>query len=103
MRRYEREIKQLKLKIAQGGGSISDAQVLGPAERARKVGDLLVLAERVSDLDASGMRELADAEPGGHHGRGQLLRVGHAAIIRRHGSIIVCRSNRTEPGPAGDV
>jgi alanyl-tRNA synthetase len=61
VRRYEREIKQLKLKLAQGGGSISDAQALGPAERARKVGDLLVLAERVSDLDASGMRELADA------------------------------------------
>ncbi|HYP30071.1 MAG TPA: alanine--tRNA ligase [Blastocatellia bacterium] len=60
VRRYEREIKQLKLKIAQGGQG-SGGEAAGPAERARKVGDALVLAERASDLDANGLRQLADA------------------------------------------
>jgi alanyl-tRNA synthetase len=66
VRRYEREINQLKLKLAQAGmgGSarqIADAQVLTPADRAIKVGDVFVLAERVSGLDTNTMRQLADS------------------------------------------
>ncbi|HKG23222.1 MAG TPA: DHHA1 domain-containing protein, partial [Blastocatellia bacterium] len=63
VRRYEREIKQLRLKIAQGGGTGMTAGGVaeGPAERARKVGNVPVLAERASDLDATGLRQLADA------------------------------------------
>ncbi|HKP85342.1 MAG TPA: alanine--tRNA ligase [Blastocatellia bacterium] len=53
VRRYEREIDQLKLKIAQG----ESAQA---ADSAREVGGIRVLARRVSDLDANGMRQLAD-------------------------------------------
>ncbi|HEX8087471.1 MAG TPA: alanine--tRNA ligase [Blastocatellia bacterium] len=53
VRRYEREIDQLKLKIAQG----ESAQA---ADSAREVGGVRVLARRVSDLDANGMRQLAD-------------------------------------------
>jgi alanyl-tRNA synthetase len=53
VRRYEREIDQLKLRIAQG----ESAQA---ADSAREVGGIRVLARRVSDLDANGMRQLAD-------------------------------------------
>jgi alanyl-tRNA synthetase len=53
VRRYEREIDQLKLKIAQG----ESAQA---ADSAREIGGIRVLARRVSDLDANGMRQLAD-------------------------------------------
>ncbi|MCI0489489.1 MAG: alanine--tRNA ligase [Blastocatellia bacterium] len=62
VRRYEREIKQLKLKLAQAGAKTGgDGESAGPAERARKVADILVLAEQVADLDPASMRELADA------------------------------------------
>ena len=54
VRRYEREIEQLKLKIAQG-----EAQSAG--DTAREVAGVRVLARRVSDLDANGMRQLADS------------------------------------------
>jgi alanyl-tRNA synthetase len=53
VRRYEREIEQLKLKIAQG-------EAAQAADNARDVGGVRVLARRVSDLDANGMRQLAD-------------------------------------------
>jgi alanyl-tRNA synthetase len=53
VRRYEREIDQLKLKIAQGESSQA-------ADSAREVGGIRVLARRVSDLDQNGMRQLAD-------------------------------------------
>ena len=54
VRRYEREIEQLKLKIAQG-----EAQSAG--DTAREIGGVRVLARRVTDLDANGMRQLADS------------------------------------------
>jgi alanyl-tRNA synthetase len=54
VRRYEREIEQLKLKIAQG-----EAQ--GAGDTAREIAGVRVLARRVSDLDANGMRQLADS------------------------------------------
>src|SRR5215216_888850 len=54
VRRYEREIEQLKLKIAQ-----TDAAQA--ADNAREINGVRVLARRVSDLDANGMRQLADA------------------------------------------
>jgi alanyl-tRNA synthetase len=54
VRRYEREIEQLKLKIAQG-----EAQ--GAGDSAREVAGVLVLSRRVSDLDVNGMRQLADS------------------------------------------
>jgi alanyl-tRNA synthetase len=54
LKRNEREIEQLKLKIAQAGASSA-------AETAREVAGVRVLAERVSDLDANGMRQLADS------------------------------------------
>ena len=53
VRRYEREIEQLKLKIAQ----TDSAQA---ADNAREIGGIRVLARRVTDLDANGMRQLAD-------------------------------------------
>jgi alanyl-tRNA synthetase len=54
VRRYERELEQLKLKIAQSEASEAVAS-------AREIGGIRVLARRVSDLDANGMRQLADA------------------------------------------
>ena len=53
VRRYEREIDQLKLKIAQGESA-------NAAESAREISGIRVLARRVSDLDSNGMRQLAD-------------------------------------------
>jgi alanyl-tRNA synthetase len=54
MRRYEREIEQLKLKIAQGEASSA-------SDTAREVAGVRVIARRVSDLDANGLRQLADS------------------------------------------
>jgi alanyl-tRNA synthetase len=54
VRRYEREVEQLKLKMAQA----ESAEAL---ENAREVGGIRVLAQRVSNLDPNGMRQLADA------------------------------------------
>jgi alanyl-tRNA synthetase len=54
VRRYEREIEQLKLKIAQGEASSA-------SDTAREVAGVRVIARRVSDLDANGMRQLADS------------------------------------------
>ena len=54
VRRYEREIEQLKLKIAQGEASSA-------SETAREIAGVRVLARRVVDLDANGMRQLADS------------------------------------------
>src|SRR6185503_9546746 len=54
VRRYERELEQMKLKMAQ-------AEASEAVESAREVGGIRVLARRVSDLDANGMRKLADA------------------------------------------
>ncbi|HEV8486033.1 MAG TPA: alanine--tRNA ligase [Blastocatellia bacterium] len=53
VRRYEREIEQLKLKIAHAGAASA-------TENAREIGGLRVLAERVTDLDPNSMRQLAD-------------------------------------------
>jgi alanyl-tRNA synthetase len=53
VRRYEREIEQLRLKIAQ-----TDAAQA--ADNAREINGVRVLARRVSDLDSNGMRQLAD-------------------------------------------
>jgi alanyl-tRNA synthetase len=54
VRRYEREIEQLKLRMAQ-------AEAGSAADNAREVAGVQVLARRVSDLDANGMRQLADS------------------------------------------
>jgi alanyl-tRNA synthetase len=54
VRRYEREIEQLKLKLAQG-----EAATAG--DTSREVAGVRVLARRVSDLDGNGMRQLADS------------------------------------------
>ncbi|HXG68232.1 MAG TPA: alanine--tRNA ligase [Blastocatellia bacterium] len=53
VRRYEREIEQLKLKLAQ-------AAAASAAESAREVAGVRVLVQRVSDLDMNGMRQLAE-------------------------------------------
>ncbi|HWC76841.1 MAG TPA: alanine--tRNA ligase, partial [Blastocatellia bacterium] len=53
VRKYEREIEQLKLKIAHAGAASA-------TETAREVAGIRVLAQRVSNLDANGMRQLAD-------------------------------------------
>jgi alanyl-tRNA synthetase len=53
VRRYERELEQLKLKVAQ-----SDAAQA--VEAAREVGGVKVLARRVNDLEANALRQLAD-------------------------------------------
>ena len=54
VRRYEREIEQLKMKLALG-------QTGAAEEEVREVAGIKVLSRRVSDLDASGLRQLADA------------------------------------------
>jgi alanyl-tRNA synthetase len=53
VRRYEREIEQLKLKIAQSAASSA-------ADNAREIGGVKALATRVANLDANGLRQLAD-------------------------------------------
>jgi alanyl-tRNA synthetase len=54
VRRYEREIEQLKLKMAQ-------AESASAADSAREIAGVRVVARRVSNLDANGMRQLADS------------------------------------------
>jgi alanyl-tRNA synthetase len=54
VRRYEREIEQLKLKMAQ-------AESASAADTAREIGGIRVIARRVTNLDANGMRQLADS------------------------------------------
>jgi alanyl-tRNA synthetase len=54
VRRYERELEHLKLKMAQ-------AEAGTAADNAREIAGVRVLARRVSDLDANGMRQLADS------------------------------------------
>ncbi|HKA17168.1 MAG TPA: alanine--tRNA ligase [Blastocatellia bacterium] len=54
VRRYEREIEQLKLKMAQ-------AESASAADSAREIGGIRVIAQRVSNLDANGLRQLADS------------------------------------------
>src|SRR5216684_8197755 len=66
VRRNEREIKQLKLKLAQieidmksstSGQASIEAKVFTPVDRARKIGNVYVLAERGPDLDTDGLRQ----------------------------------------------
>lgn len=54
VRRYEREIEQLKLKMAQ-------TESASAADSAREVAGIRIVARRVSNLDANGMRQLADS------------------------------------------
>ncbi|MFY9558554.1 MAG: alanine--tRNA ligase, partial [Blastocatellia bacterium] len=54
VRRYEREIEQLRLKMAQ-------AESASAADSAREIAGIRVVARRVSGLDANGMRQLADS------------------------------------------
>jgi alanyl-tRNA synthetase len=54
VRQYEREVEQLKLRMAQ-------ADAASATESAREVGGVRVLARRVSDLDKDALRQLADA------------------------------------------
>jgi alanyl-tRNA synthetase len=54
VRRYEREIEQLKLKMAQ-------AESASAADSAREIAGIRVVARRVTNLDANGMRQLADS------------------------------------------
>jgi alanyl-tRNA synthetase len=54
VRRYEREIEQLKLKMAQ-------SESASAADSAREVGGIRIVARRVNNLDANGMRQLADS------------------------------------------
>ena len=53
VRRYEREIEQLKMKLALGASESA-------AEDVREVEGVSVLTRRVADLDANGLRQLAD-------------------------------------------
>jgi alanyl-tRNA synthetase len=53
VRRYERELEQLKLKVAQ-------ADAAEAVEAAREIGGVKVLARRVKDLEANALRQLAD-------------------------------------------
>jgi alanyl-tRNA synthetase len=53
VRRYERELEQLKLKVAQ-------SEAAQAVEAAREIGGVKVLARRVKDLDANALRQLAD-------------------------------------------
>ncbi|MFL6215845.1 MAG: alanine--tRNA ligase [Blastocatellia bacterium] len=53
VRRYERELEQLKLKVAQ-------SEAAQAVEAAREISGVKVLARRVKDLDANALRQLAD-------------------------------------------
>ncbi len=53
VRKYEREIEQLKLKIAQSAAATA-------TDNARQIADIKALATEVSNLDANGLRQLAD-------------------------------------------
>jgi len=53
VRRYEREIEQLKLKMAQ-------ADSASAADNAREIQGVRVIARKVANLDSNGMRQLAD-------------------------------------------
>ncbi len=53
VKRQEREIEQLKLKLAQ-------TESAEAVENAREVAGVRVLTQKVSNLDANGMRQLAD-------------------------------------------
>ncbi|HYM00819.1 MAG TPA: DHHA1 domain-containing protein, partial [Blastocatellia bacterium] len=54
-RKQQREIEELKLKIAMGNGGGA-----GAADDVKEVAGVKVLARRVEDLDANAMRQLAD-------------------------------------------
>ncbi|MEW6208258.1 MAG: alanine--tRNA ligase [Acidobacteriota bacterium] len=54
VKKYEREIEQLKMKLALGQSEAEQEDVC-------EVEGIRVLTRRVSDLDAAGMRQLADA------------------------------------------
>ncbi|HKV40587.1 MAG TPA: alanine--tRNA ligase, partial [Blastocatellia bacterium] len=54
VRRQQREIDELKLKLAMGKGAGGDDDI-------RQVAGIKVLSRRVSDLDTNGMRQLADS------------------------------------------
>jgi alanyl-tRNA synthetase len=54
VKKYEREIEQLRMKLALGH---SDSA----SEDTREIEGIRVLVRRVSDLDANGLRQLADA------------------------------------------
>lgn len=54
LRKYEREIEQLKMKLALG-------QTASASEEVREIAGVRVLTRRVSDLDAGGIRQLADS------------------------------------------
>ncbi len=53
VRRYEREIEQLKMKLALGHSESA-------SEDVREVEGIRVMTRRVADLDANGLRQLAD-------------------------------------------
>jgi len=53
LRRAEREAESLRMKLASASAASS-------LEAAREIGGVKVLAQRVGDLDANGMRQLAD-------------------------------------------
>ena len=53
VRRYEREIEQLKMKLALGQGESA-------SEDVREVEGVRVMTRRVADLDANALRQLAD-------------------------------------------
>ena len=53
LRRAEREAESLRMKVA-------SAQAGSATESARDIGGVKVLAQRVTDLDANGLRQLAD-------------------------------------------
>jgi alanyl-tRNA synthetase len=54
VRRYEREIEQLKLRMAQ-------AESASAADTAREIAGIKVIAQRVNNLDTNGLRQLADS------------------------------------------
>src|SRR5262249_22444340 len=53
VKKYEREIEQLKLKIAQ-------AEAASAADNAHEIAGVKAIATQVSNLDANGMRQLAE-------------------------------------------
>ncbi len=89
-RDLEREVADLKVRLASGAAAGSDA--------VRRVGDLEVLAHRAEGMDAKGLRDLADVLRG-------RVRSGYALITREDGSgmQVVLAATKDAPSPANEV
>lgn len=95
LKKSRKEVDELRLKIATGGGSADDSN-----EEARDVAGIKVLAKIVEDIDANGTRQLSDTLLA-------RLKSGVVIIGRRDeakaGLIVRVSSDLTSRVKAGDI